>query len=189
VEEEAKDTDEEIAEQPVVRRRRATPPLEEEDEEPLEGELEEEEPRRRPRRRRRRRSRSVSGSAVAGPAIALMIIGALALCYAVLNVGVALIAPAPAKQQARPGDWFGNVDENDTAYKAGKIAAYVLSFCWSGIVLSGAIYMWNLKGYGYAKTGAIVAMVPCSPCCLLGLPFGIWAVIALNKPEVQDAFT
>ena len=32
-------------------------------------------------------------------------------------------------------------------------------------------------------------MVPCiSPCCLLGLPFGIWALSVLNKPHVQAAF-
>ncbi len=33
------------------------------------------------------------------------------------------------------------------------------------------------------------AMIPCvSPCCLLGLPLGIWALIVLVKPEVKAAF-
>ena len=40
-----------------------------------------------------------------------------------------------------------------------------------------------------AYTGAILSMIPCvSGCCLLGLPFGIWAVMTLNKPEVKAGF-
>ena len=32
-------------------------------------------------------------------------------------------------------------------------------------------------------------MVPCiSPCCLVGLPIGIWALVVLNKPEVKGSF-
>ena len=35
----------------------------------------------------------------------------------------------------------------------------------------------------------IIAMVPCiSPCCLVGLPIGIWALVVLMKPEVKAAF-
>jgi hypothetical protein len=35
----------------------------------------------------------------------------------------------------------------------------------------------------------VVAMVPClSPCCILGLPLGIWALIVLMKPEVKSSF-
>jgi hypothetical protein len=31
--------------------------------------------------------------------------------------------------------------------------------------------------------------VPCiSPCCLVGLPIGIWALVVLNKPEVKSSF-
>ena len=26
-------------------------------------------------------------------------------------------------------------------------------------------------------------------CCLLGVPFGIWALVVLNKPEVKAQFT
>jgi hypothetical protein len=36
---------------------------------------------------------------------------------------------------------------------------------------------------------SIIAMIPCvSPCCLLGLPIGIWALVVLMKPEVKSAF-
>jgi hypothetical protein len=36
---------------------------------------------------------------------------------------------------------------------------------------------------------AIMAMIPCNCCCLLGLPFGIWALVMLMKPEVKSQFS
>jgi hypothetical protein len=57
------------------------------------------------------------------------------------------------------------------------------------LVLVGGLKMQHLRSRGLAMTAAIVAMIPCiSPCCLLGLPFGIWALIVLSKPEVQSQF-
>jgi len=58
------------------------------------------------------------------------------------------------------------------------------------IVLIGASRMQKLQSYQFAMTASIVAMVPCiSPCCVFGLPFGIWALVVLNKPEVKSQFT
>jgi len=57
------------------------------------------------------------------------------------------------------------------------------------IVLLGAAKMQKLQSYQFALTASIVAMVPCiSPCCLLGLPFGIWGLVVLNKPGVKSQF-
>ena len=58
------------------------------------------------------------------------------------------------------------------------------------IVLIGAAKMQKLQNYQFALTASIVAMVPCiSPCCIFGLPFGIWALVVLNKPEVKSQFS
>jgi len=58
------------------------------------------------------------------------------------------------------------------------------------VVLLGAAKMQKLQSYQFALTASIVAMVPCiSPCCLFGLPFGIWALVVLNKPEVKSQFS
>jgi hypothetical protein len=49
--------------------------------------------------------------------------------------------------------------------------------------------MRKLESFGLCMTASILAMIPClSPCCILGLPFGIWALVVLNKPEVKSAF-
>ena len=57
------------------------------------------------------------------------------------------------------------------------------------LVFVGATKMKNLENYSLAMAAAIVAMIPCiSPCCLLGLPFGIWALVVLNDSSVKAAF-
>jgi hypothetical protein len=50
--------------------------------------------------------------------------------------------------------------------------------------------MKKLKNWNLAMAGSILAMIPCiSPCCIMGLPIGIWAVIVLMKPEIKSAFS
>jgi hypothetical protein len=64
-----------------------------------------------------------------------------------------------------------------------------LALILSLVVLAGSIRMLALRSYEFAFLAAILAMLPCvTPCCLLGLPFGIWAVIVLRKPGVKDHF-
>jgi hypothetical protein len=57
------------------------------------------------------------------------------------------------------------------------------------LIIAGAMRMLKRKNYSLAKTAAILAIIPCvSPCCLLGIPLGIRALVALNKPEVKASF-
>jgi len=57
------------------------------------------------------------------------------------------------------------------------------------VVLLGAIKMKALENYGFAMTTSILALIPCiGPCCLLGLPFGIWALVVLSDPAVKSSF-
>jgi hypothetical protein len=57
-------------------------------------------------------------------------------------------------------------------------------------VLYGAIKMKNLQNFPVARAASVVAMIPMiGPCCLVGIPFGIWAFIALGKPGVRDSFS
>ena len=58
------------------------------------------------------------------------------------------------------------------------------------VVFLGASKMERLQNYQFAMTASVLAMLPClSPCCILGLPFGIWALVILNKPEIKSQFT
>jgi hypothetical protein len=50
--------------------------------------------------------------------------------------------------------------------------------------------MHKATDYNIAMAGAVISVIPClgSPCCLLGIPFGIWALVVLNDPAVKAGF-
>jgi hypothetical protein len=64
----------------------------------------------------------------------------------------------------------------------------VLAIILNILIVVGASKMKRLENRGWAMTSSIIALLPCTGCCVLTLPFGIWALVALNKPEVKDYF-
>ncbi|MCE5277624.1 MAG: biopolymer transporter ExbD [Planctomycetaceae bacterium] len=55
------------------------------------------------------------------------------------------------------------------------------------IIFIAAIRMLRLRGRGLAIAGSILALIA-APGSIIGLPFGIWALVVLNKREVMEAF-
>jgi hypothetical protein len=127
---------------------------------------------------------SAGADLVKGPAIGLIvtaILGALLQLIAVIkNLVMGSSIPANAQVPA----WLTML--------AGPIgmALGIISIMLSVLILFGAIKMKRLESYGLAMTASIIAMIPCVsfPCCIIGLPIGIWAVVVLSKPEVKSAF-
>lgn len=117
------------------------------------------------------------------PAIFLIIVGAIGAAWKILVIllnalGVGLNA-AGGGNNAMAGMMQGTIG----------IVFGVIGIIVAGVIIFGGIKMKKLQSYGLALTAAIIAMIPCiSPCCILGLPFGIWALIVLMKPEVKAAF-
>jgi hypothetical protein len=75
------------------------------------------------------------------------------------------------------------------AYGPFGVANSLFGLAMSVLIFIGATKMQSLRSYEFAFTAAILAMVPCvTPCCVLGLPFGIWAAVALRKPGVKSQF-
>ena len=122
-------------------------------------------------------------SLVKGPAIAILIsngIGMLlALLLLILNlVGVGMGAAS-------------GVDQGMGLVAEGAIGGVqsVLHLATGAVIIVGFLKMMKLQSYGFAMTATILAMIPCiTPCCYLGLPFGIWGIVILCKPEVKEAF-
>jgi hypothetical protein len=53
----------------------------------------------------------------------------------------------------------------------------------------GAAKLGFLESYRLAKIGALLSCVPIiTPFLLLGIPFGIWALLLLADPRVRNAF-
>jgi hypothetical protein len=122
-------------------------------------------------------------SKVAGPATALIVVASLALLLIVLNV-ILTIAMGIGNFAGGPP-----VNEAERAVQMiGAVVGAVIGFGIYGTVLAGALKMRKLESYGLAMTASILAMLPCSGCCLLGLPFGIWALVVLSDPYVKSAF-
>ncbi len=141
---------------------------------------------------------------VAAPAIALMVVGGLNVLLSLWGLAQSVMnmmgGGANAQKEAAIEQWrqAGMSPEQieqfsgllDIASGPMGIALNGLALIVGCVVLLGAIKMKNLNSRGLAFTGAILAMIPClSQCCILGLPFGIWAIVVLNNPDVKRSFS
>ncbi|HET6575208.1 MAG TPA: hypothetical protein VFG68_16495 [Fimbriiglobus sp.] len=139
---------------------------------------------------------------VAGPAIGLIITGILSL----LGVGIGLVqvlvvglgaqfdaqrkkidqdANMPAQQKAQMKDIINTYER---VLKVALPPAYLIASVVGVLTIIGGVKMRSLRGRGLAMTGSILSMIPCtSGCCIVGLPVGIWALVALNNPDVKAA--
>ena len=135
---------------------------------------------------RRRAVRARARSILAGPAITMIVLASATLglycVFIMLRVLIFVVNP----QFALKG--WGGRQINSIAYLIGNLLGHTVAIFWATTLLVCAFNMKNLKGYGYAVTAAITAMLPCSICCLVGLPIGIWALVAINNEDVKRAF-
>jgi len=118
---------------------------------------------------------------VRGPATGLKVVAALYAVGAV--VGIVLNAL---------GVGMGAMEEQQ-AYAAMSGAVGIVVAL---IVLAYSVFIWiaagkmaDLKSYNQALIASILAMLPCTLCCIVGLPIGIWSVVVLSNGEVKSAFT
>jgi len=64
----------------------------------------------------------------------------------------------------------------------------LLVTCLGAIIVYGVMKMKELENYKWSVRSSILAMLPISPGCLLGVPFGIWALSILFRKGVKEAF-
>src|SRR5688572_3326597 len=117
---------------------------------------------------------------VGAPAIGLIVTGALSVVFTVFGLlfialGGASAINDPQARDALPG--FGVM-----------LGASVVQLVLGGLIIYAGVQMRKVQSWGLAVAGSIVAMLPCLPCCLLGLPIGIWALIVLFDSDVKRAF-
>jgi hypothetical protein len=124
---------------------------------------------------------------VHAPAIALMVVSLIAIIFGVIGLGMdafLLMSGAVERLEA-----MNDGPISEYAQIAVRTIWGILLLIASAFVQYGALKMKRLRNYQTARAAAVVAMIPMvGPCCLLGIPFGIWALIVLSKPHVRDAF-
>jgi hypothetical protein len=128
---------------------------------------------------------------VQAPAIALLVTGCL---YALGGLGccgsgVINFMHTPPPSSGPKSDFQKSVEEGQQYSGPTHAASGIFALVVSAVIIYGALQMKNLKSYGLAMTSSVLGMIPCSPCCLVGLPIGIWSLIVLMKPEVKSAFS
>jgi hypothetical protein len=138
---------------------------------------------------------------VTGPAIFLIIIGALNLLSGLGGISMGLICyvlppdmiEAQMKQQnpqqaaqikAQGMDMKQLVTIEGHFWMAGGVGGFILGIP----ILLGGIGMLRLRWYGLAALGSVLAMISPGGCCALGMAAGIWGLVVLFNPEVRSAF-
>jgi tRNA A-37 threonylcarbamoyl transferase component Bud32 len=58
----------------------------------------------------------------------------------------------------------------------------------AGVFVVGGVKLMRLDSYTWPLVAAIWAVLPFSYAWIIGLPFGIWTLLLLRKPEVRAAF-
>ncbi len=128
--------------------------------------------------------RARAASQVAPPAIALMVLGGLGLLADLGGLLVHVLGASVGAFAPRLGD-----ERIVRVFSGGVGIAFALfGIVLYGLMVLGALKMKALEGYALAMTAAIIAMLPCSCCCFVGVPIGIWALVVLLDANVKAAF-
>jgi hypothetical protein len=124
-----------------------------------------------------------------GPAIGVLVSGILGGVGAIAGIAMNTLGMTfGAMGRPRGG---GNQTEQFINMFAGGfgVVQSIAHIAVASVIIYGALKMMKLQNFRLAMATSILALAPCvSPCCLLGMPFGIWALVVLNKPEVKSAF-
>jgi hypothetical protein len=123
---------------------------------------------------------------VSGPSVGLLITGILGgvLCF----IGLIASVFETGIESIKAHRYF------DEKYAELAEGAAGVAFCFVGLLVAAFIIYASLKmkeltQWGLCVAASIIAMIPCiSPCCIVGLPIGIWCLVVLTKPEVKAAF-
>jgi hypothetical protein len=117
------------------------------------------------------------------PALLMMITTGIMLClYPLALIGNLMDIGAGAQAGGQEGDFMVL---NGTFGIISVVVALIMSI----VVLIGLRKMMTLESYGFSMATMIISMIPClSPCCIFGLPLGIWGIIVLNDENVKAAF-
>jgi hypothetical protein len=126
-------------------------------------------------------------SQVSPPAIVLTVYGVLGILGSLLSVAWNVLGPGIG---ALEGLFPNGADGRISLLFSGGIAVVsaFIGIVLNGVMIFGAMRMKALQSYAFAITAAIIAMLPCGCCCLIGLPIGIWALVVLFDANVKASF-
>jgi hypothetical protein len=93
-------------------------------------------------------------------------------------------------------DMEKKIDEAEQNIKQNRGAMQIQNTIQLGILavgnllaVIGGLAMRALGSYGLSVTGSLVSVLPIvTGCCCTGIPFGLWALVVLMRPEVKAGY-
>jgi uncharacterized membrane protein YhaH (DUF805 family) len=125
---------------------------------------------------------------VQGPAIGLLITAVIGIILGLLSLVMNVAGIGMSGMEGLGG---GGATDQYMQYMSGGfgIVSAIIGLAISAFIIWAAMQMKQLRNWNMSVAASIVAMIPCiGPCCLIGIPIGIWSLIVLMKPEVKSAF-
>lgn len=129
-----------------------------------------------------RHQKEAARQAVKGPAIGLICVASLSLLLGLLGMAldVVLLTSGAAK--------LADPEFHELQIVVRTVWGLII-LANSGFSMWAGISMHRLKQHQLCWLASIMACIPAiGPCFCLGIPFGIWAVVVLNRPEVAESF-
>ncbi len=128
--------------------------------------------------------RAFAANRVAGPSIALIVLGVLTIVLQVLSILANILQVGIAGAAGKNADMIA-------MFIGGTVGTVLaaISIVGAMVITIGGMRMRNLENYGLSMTASILSLIPCfGPCCLLRIPIGIWALVTLSDNTVRTAF-
>ena len=111
---------------------------------------------------------------VSGPSVGLLITGIVGGVFSLfiliaLGFGMSFVS----FWEWRHVEWY-----EDFIQGVVGMGSAVVGLIIAGFIIYAALKMREMKQWSLAVAASVLAMIPCiSPCCIIGLPIGIWALV------------
>ena len=116
------------------------------------------------------------------PATSLIVLATIAML-----LDIAVIAHAVSNDAPLMLEQYG--PDDGRLMVAANVGVNCLLMLVHAVVLIGAVNMLRVRTYSIALTSAALSVIPfCSPTVIIGIPFGIWALVALSRSDVKEGF-
>lgn len=129
---------------------------------------------------------------ISGPSVGLLVTGIVGGVFSLIGMVALIIGAGITSVAGLESDWIDKIPWGiEEIYEgAFSLGFTLIELLVAGFLIYVAFKIKELKQWGLGVAACILAMLPCvSPCCIIGLPIGIWCLIVLMKPEVRDSFT
>lgn len=125
---------------------------------------------------------------IQGPSVGLLVTGIIGAIFSLAGLILSMLGTSIASlwsfAELEEYERYADIFEGVAGIASSFVGIVVAIF-----IIYAALKMKELSQYGICLAASILAMIPCiSPCCLIGLPIGIWCLVVLVRPEMKAAF-